>query len=197
MKKILAALLLISTAAAAQQEQLPFERGFKKQNIFSGGSLNLGASSGSFTVGAIPEIGYSVAEWLDAGLVFNLNYQSFSARYNNGFKSNNFNYGAGGFVRLYPLRFLFFQAQPEHNWTTIRERDVYNTNTLQVYHMQSTSFLTGVGYSSRVIGQTNFYLLLMIDLMTDINSPYRNYGNQATPVVRTGFNFYLHPARKK
>ena len=45
-------------------------KGFKKENVFLGGALSLGFGSGSFAVGANPEIGYSVAQWLDAGVGF-------------------------------------------------------------------------------------------------------------------------------
>ncbi|MBV9961895.1 MAG: hypothetical protein JO072_06570, partial [Parafilimonas sp.] len=51
-------------------------KGFKKENVFLGGSISLGFGSGSFAIGANPEIGYSLAQWIDAGLAFNLNYSS-------------------------------------------------------------------------------------------------------------------------
>ncbi|MDB5229551.1 MAG: hypothetical protein JWN76_356 [Chitinophagaceae bacterium] len=198
MKKLLAALLLIICSAVnAQQEQLPAERGFKKENVFAGGMITLGASSGTFLIGAIPEIGYSVTPWFDAGVQTNLSYQTMSARYFNGYRQRNFNYGAGAFVRLYPLNFIFVQLQPEHNWNVIKIKDVYNGGTNETFHQQSNSLLAGIGYANRVIGQSNFYVLLMLDLMTDINSPYRDNVNQATPVIRTGFNFYLHPSKRR
>src|SRR6202008_5034516 len=134
---------------------------------------------------------------LDFGLQGNLVYETFSARYNNGYRQRNLDYGAGSFLRLYPLNFIFLQVQPEHNWTTIKIKDVYNTGSSETFYQESSSVLAGVGYANRVVGQNNFYILVMMDLMHDINSPYRNLQNQASPIIRTGFDFYLKKSRKK
>jgi len=40
--------------------------------MFIGGGINLGFATNTFAVGATPEIGYSIAEWLDAGVSINL-----------------------------------------------------------------------------------------------------------------------------
>ncbi|MGB3006879.1 MAG: hypothetical protein WBC06_10235, partial [Chitinophagaceae bacterium] len=55
----------------------------------------------------------------------------------------------------------------------------------------SSSILAGVGYGRRVIGQSQFYTSIMIDLLSDINSPYRDSFGRVQPVFRTGFIFYL------
>ena len=84
-------------------------KGFKKENVFLGGSISLGFGSGNFGVGTNPEIGYSLSQWLDGGVVFNLNYNS--QRYYDAYsgadigKVSSFNYGAGVFVRAYPVNF--------------------------------------------------------------------------------------------
>jgi len=172
--------------------------GFKKENIFIGGGINLGFASNTFALGASPEIGYSVANWLDLGLGFNVNYASQRADpyYNGNIRQRNFSYGVGPFVRIYPINVLFLQGQLEGNWSNISLKDMtYDQSS--TYKYKSTSFIAGIGYSQRVVGQGSFYTLIGLDLMQDKNSPYRDYNNRAIPVIRTGFNFYLKPSHKK
>lgn len=173
-------------------------KGFKKENIFIGGGINLGFAANTFGVGASPEIGYSIAPWLDAGIGFNVNYASQQADpyYNYNVRQRNFSYGGGPLVRVYPVPFLFLQGQLEANWSTINLKD-YNNNAEASYKYKSTSFIAGIGYCQRIVGQSNFYTLIGLDLMHDINSPYRGYNNEAIPIIKAGFDFYLRPSRKK
>src|SRR3954454_1450497 len=99
--------------------------GFKQENIFFGGSLNLGFGSGQLTIGGSPEVGYSFNQWLDAGLVLNIIYTSLASNtFSNPTdeKLRRLNYGGGPFVRLYPLPLLFVQGQFEQNWTKYTEK---------------------------------------------------------------------------
>ena len=170
--------------------------GFKKENIFIGGGLNIGFASNTFGVGGTPEIGYSIAQWLDAGIGFNINYASQGADpyYNNNTRIRNFSYGGGPFVRIYPVQFLFLQAQYEKNWGTLSSK--YSDGYTQKYKYNSNSLIAGIGYAQRVVGQTNFYTMIGLDLLNDYNSPYRLYGTKL-PVIRAGVNFYLQPSRRK
>lgn len=174
----------------------PGTKGFHQENIFLGGGLNLGIASGSFGVGINPEIGYTIAPWLDAGIAINANYSTINADYNYGYSQKSFNYGAGVFTRIYPIQFLFLQVQPEHNWSNNTLKDPY-TQISQKINFQTNSLLAGIGYSNRIVGQGNFYTVIMIDLLSDINSPYRDGYNRIIPVIRAGFNFYLKPSKKK
>lgn len=171
-------------------------KGFKKENIFIGGGLNIGFASNTFGVGGTPEIGYTVAQWLDAGLGFNINYASQGADqfYNGNVRIRNFSYGGGPFVRIYPAQFLFLQAQYEKNWGTQSEKPVGYPE--QKYKYNSNSFIAGIGYTQRVVGQTNFYTMIGWDLLNDVYSPYRLNGSKL-PVIRAGINFYLQPSRRK
>ena len=171
-------------------------KGFKKENIFLGGSIAAGFGSGTFAIGANPEIGYSIAQWLDAGFVFNINYSSISADYNYGVRQHATNYGGGAFFRIFPVRFLFLQGQLEQNWINYKLRD-YNSGLDYKINTDAASFLAGVGYAQRIVGQSSFYTVLMIDLMRDGDSPYRDGSNNAIPVIRAGFNIYLRPSRRK
>src|SRR6476661_3486507 len=94
---IVLATLLLSVSLFAQEEEEPSHK-FRRDNIFIGGAIGLGLSSGGFSAGANPEIGYTIAQWLDAGFSTNFNYYSYSAEYNGGVRQRSFNYGAGMFV---------------------------------------------------------------------------------------------------
>lgn len=173
-------------------------KGFKKENIFIGGSLNIGFGNLTFNVGASPEIGYTIAPWLDAGIVTNINYASQRADnyYNGNVRSRSFNYGIGGFAKIYPVNFIFLQVQPEQNWIDYNFKD-YNTGQTYKINTKASSILAGIGYSQRIIGQSSFYTALMIDLLRDPNSPYRDSHNAPYPIIRAGFDIYLHASRKK
>lgn len=173
--------------------------GFLKENLFIGGSLSLGYGSYDFNVGANPEIGYSLNKWLDAGLVVNLNYSSERADpngyYNNDTRYRSFNYGAGLFGRVWPLPFLFFQAQPEFNFINYNEKFMGPGGGTYSQTTNAPSLLLGVGYGQRIVGQSSFFISLSLDVLNSQYSPYRDFNGAALPVVRAGFDFYLHPRR--
>ncbi len=174
--------------------------GFKQENLFFGGSLNLGLGGGQLTLGGSPEVGYSVANWLDVGLGLNLIYTSIAANtyYNpSNTKLRQFNYGGGPFVRLYPVNFLFVQGQFEENWTKVKvKQDIYTYKQT----VNASSLIAGIGYTQRVVGQGSYYILVGVDLLKNAYSPYvtENEVGQlvAQPIVRIGYNFYLRPAKQ-
>jgi len=167
--------------------------GFSKNNLFVGGSLALGFGSYSFNVGVSPEIGYSLNSWLDAGVVVNFNYNSIRADpyYTGNIRYHTFNYGGGVFGRAYVLPFLFLTAQPEFNWQNINAKDVQTGETAS-RNTSAGSLLLGAGYGQRVIGQGSFYIAIMFDAISDKNSPYNDINGHPLPVIKAGFNFYLH-----
>jgi len=204
-KVVIAACLLITAMGGYAQEHMPQRvntysdegpaTGFKKENLFLGGSLALGLGTYEFNVGVSPEIGYSLNSWLDAGLVVNFNYNSIRADpyYDNNYRYHTFNYGAGLFGRAYVLPFLFVTAQPEYNWISANVKDM-NTGATDSYSYttHAPSLLLGAGYGQRIIGQSNFYLALMFDVLGNVNSPYNDINGHPLPVIRAGFNIYLH-----
>ncbi len=195
MKQLFACCLFLfgALSVSAQDEgedAIEPSKGFNPNKMFVGTALALGFTSGSFSIGANPEIGYSLTKWLDAGLGFNLNYYSISAEYNFGVQQNSFNYGGGPFLRIYPLPFLFVQGQYEYNWVNYTLKDQVNGGS-EEFTNSSSSMLIGIGYGSRFVGQSNFYTALLFDVGGDKYSPYTdNYGS-AYPFFRAGFNFYL------
>jgi hypothetical protein len=171
--------------------------GFKKENLFIGGGVGLGFSSYDFNAGLSPELGYSLTKWLDAGALVNFNYSSIRADpyFDNNVRQRSFNYGVGLFARAYPLPFLFFQAEPEYNWTSYNQKYVVSGATFNG-QFQAASFLAGVGYGQRIVGRSNFYIAIMLDLLSNYGSPYRDLNGTAVPVIKAGFDIYLHPRRQ-
>jgi len=216
MKRIAIACLLFAIAGGAMAQHRPPHlntysdedvdngKGFKRDHLFIGGTINLGFSGYDFNIGGAPEVGYSFNRWVDAGVLINLNYASQRADpnfiYNANTRQRSFNYGAGLFGRFYPLPFLFVQVEPEYNIinysiTPFNGGSAEKTTTFQT---QAPSLLLGIGYGRRFIGHSSFYIALMFDALSDINSPYRDpYSNAALPVIKAGFDIYLHPAKSQ
>jgi len=172
--------------------------GFKKENLFLGGGLTLGVSNFQFTIGVNPEVGYSLNRWLDVGVVTNFTYSSIQADpsgyYNPNVASREFIYGGGVFGRAYFLPFLFVTAQPEYNWTSITQRDETYGGTYKL-NASAPSVLCGIGYGRRVIGESGFYLELLFDAVRNVNSPYNDIYGHPLPVLRAGFDVFLHKRR--
>ena len=208
-KAVLALVGIITGLGVFAQQHMPnrtytysdqgMEPGFKKENLFVGGSLSLGFSNYTFNVGVSPEIGYSLNKWLDAGLLVNLNYSSERADpeliYNYDTRYRTFNYGAGAFARFYPLPFLFITAQPEFNLIDYTATEMYTGGVSYSANTSATSLLLGIGYGQRIVGHGSFYIALMFDALDNQYSPYRDSNGAAIPVIRAGFDFYLHPSR--
>ena len=196
-KLIIAALFIcFSIHSSAQQNDVEESKGkFKQENIFLGTSLNLGIANRSFNLGLNPEIGYSVTKWLDAGVSLNINYFSQNASDYSNIRFRNFNYGGGTFLRVWPLNFLHFQIQPEYNWINSSQKNV-STGQTGSYNYNAGSLLVGVGYGTHNVGSQYSYVTLMIDVLQNINSPYRDQYNDPLPVFRAGFGIYLKPRRR-
>lgn len=188
-------LVSIGTFAQRNDEK---DHSFKQENIFMGGSIGLGVGNGSFSVGGNPEIGYTIAKWLDAGLIFNVNYYSFTAEVNRGVRQRSFNYGAGIFTRIYPVNGFFLTAIPEYNIITTNLKDIalYGTGEEIKLKQEAPSLLLGIGYGSRDIGNGNFYTIIAFDAGNNTNSPYIGYYGSKLPILRAGFNIYLGAKKK-
>lgn len=170
--------------------------GFRKQNLFIGGSLGLGFAADQFSVGVNPEVGYSLNRWLDAGVVVNFNYNSISADpsgyYNPDVSEREFIYGGGLFGRAFVLPFLFLTAQPEFNWTHDTQKYEANGGATYVLNVNAPSLLVGIGYGRRTIGEGTFYFALMFDVLGNSNSPYNDVYGHPLPVIRAGFDLFPH-----
>jgi hypothetical protein len=190
-------LLVFVLPAHSQDERAPddLKGKFRQDNIFIGSGLNLAIANRSFNVGINPEIGYSVTRWLDAGVALNINYFSQNASDFSSIRYRNFNYGGGVFARIWPVNFLHIQVQPEYNWISSSQKDVLSGQSNK-FNYHAESLLVGIGYGSRAIGSHYSYVTLMIDVLQNYNSPYRDQYNDPLPVFRAGFGIYLKPKRR-
>jgi hypothetical protein len=173
------------------------QRGFKKENLFTGGSISLSFFNNSFLVGGNPVFGYSLARWVDLGLVFNYNYTSFRDYYAIDDKLRQTVYGGGVFTRLFPVRFIFAQAQIEHNWTSQKYIPSYN-GAKETDHFSSNSVLVGGGYTTGRDPDektTYGYLAILFDISKNKYSPYTDNLNRALPIIRAGIHIPLFQGR--
>lgn len=166
--------------------------------IFIGGNLVFGGGSGWFQLGVNPEVNKSVNEWLDIGGAMNLLYSASNPNFTSSSRTRSFQFGMGSFVRIWPADRVFLQLQPEYNWTWTNMKDM-STNSetsgaSRSIRFGAESILAGVGYGSRSEnGMT--YFTLMIDLLKNPNSPYRDGYNRADPFVKAGFAFPIRSKR--
>jgi hypothetical protein len=200
-KQLLAFVVLVIFTAPvmAQERERDREReeeevkGFDKSNLFTGGSVSLAFYNNTFLVGASPVFGYSLTNWADAGIVVNYNYTSYRDYPYFDDKLRQSVYGGGAFVKLYPVRFLFAQAQFEHNW--IKQK--YMPSGIgpdEVIRYDANSFLVGGGYTSGRYGRGGepfYYLAVLFDVSGDKNSPYTDAYGRTIPIIRGGIQFPL------
>jgi hypothetical protein len=196
MKKILLFFLFSSFGLASfgQSQGEDQHRGFSRSNMFFGSGLNLGIGDRSFNIGLNPELGFSLNRIIDVGMVVNCNYYSENASDFSSIRLQNINYGLGVFTRIWPVNFIFLQIQPEYNRIHSSQKNVTTQQTLK-YTFGGESILVGIGYGSRIRGSRISYASLLIDVLQNPNSPYRDQFNDPIPVFRAGFGVYLHPAR--
>ncbi len=222
MKKIVIFLVFISSfyAAKAQDEKESgneMKGGFKKENLFTGGGITVSFSNYNTVLGASPVLGYSITKWLDAGIVFNFNYASqrhltyfIQTDPNNPFigyyqttddKLRQTVFGPGAFVRAYPLKFLFAQAQVEHNF--INQKVIYDNGApSDKSSLSATSFLVGAGYCNgrEGTGSLFYYVSIMFDVAGNKNSPYVEETKAGhinpLPIISAGFQIPLFQGRK-
>ena len=205
MKKIILSVLFVSVtisflfAQGEKEEKEQKEKGFKKENLFTGGSVTASFFTGGTILGATPMFGYQLANWADAGIAFNYTYQGRRDIYFYNDKLRQHVFGPGVFTRLYPVRFLFVQGQFEHNFTSLKYTDEIG-NTLK-WHTDANSLLLGAGIAQgRQRGSNSFfYISVLFDVLKNPNSPYVNNvynGNvlvrtDIVPIVRAGINVGL------
>ena len=161
--------------------------GWKTDHLYAGTGVNLGFSNG-FIVGLNPEVGYSLNKFLDAGIALNYSYITQRSQ----FSDASYRYralGAGPYLRFWPVSMIFIGGQFEANSITYKE--IMNDVTTYKEKNSANSLLVGIGYGSRIIGQSQFFTSIMIDVLNDENTPYRDQYDRVLPVFRTGFLFYF------
>ena len=167
---------------------------FQKDKLFTGGNFTVSFYTGGTTLGLSPYLGYSLTPWLDAAVNLNFVYQGEKDIYGGKYRQTNL--GPGAFLRIFPLNFLYVQAQYEHNFINNKYIPTNAGNTLK-FNTDVNSLLLGAGYSSERSAGNNsyFYFTLMYDVLQLPNSPYMDSYNRAIPVFRAGYNIALFQGR--
>lgn len=192
--------LFISFVVVAQDEEKKEEKkgGFKKENLFTGGTATLQFGNYITTLGISPFFGYSLNKYVDVAASLNFNYTSQRDYIYEGDKVRQTVYGPGAFVRLFPVKFLFAQAQYEFNF--LRTKYIPGQSTpypKEKYRSDAHSFLIGPGYAGgRGEGSRSFYYLSVLwDIGKNELSPYKDNQNRAVPIIRAGYNISLFQGR--
>lgn len=195
MKKsfLLFTLLFSSVAVFAQYEEEEKEKGFKRDQLFIGSGINLGFFNG-FILGLNPEVGYSLNRFVDVGVGVNVNYIT-QNEVNAPITYRQFVIGGGPFVRVWPVNMIFLGGQFEFNRIAFSVKD--NGTVMGRTNYTAPSILVGGGYGNRLIGRSQFYTSIMVDVLRDPKSPYIDQFNRLQPVFRTTFLFYLKPKRER
>ena len=167
--------------------------------MFVGGNVNLGFSNSSTVLGLSPYVGYSLNKYLDVAFSANVSYTSVRDYNEYGDKIRQTIYGPGAFVRIFPFRFVFAQAQYEFN--LINYRYIPAKNSL-IYlpsreNLNASSLLVGGGYAGgrEGTGSSFYYFSVMWDVSKSKNSPYVDELRRALPVLRAGYNIALFQGR--
>jgi hypothetical protein len=204
MKKVVIVFALISsfcTVLAQDEEKGRDENrgGFKKENMFVGGNINLGFSNSSTVLGLSPYVGYSLNKYLDVAFSANVSYTSVRDYNEYGDKIRQTIYGPGAFVRVYPFRFVFAQAQYEFNLINYRYIPAKNSLNYLPFreNLNASSLLVGGGYAGgrEGVGSSFYYFSVMWDVSRSKNSPYVDELRRALPVIRAGYNIALFQGR--
>jgi len=197
MKKLIAIIFFFCNIYCfAQREDSATHKGFDATNLFAGGSVSFGLGFGSysksFLAGINPHFGYTFAKWIDAAFVVNFQYYSAKSIYDEKYRSTT--YGPGIFTRIYPVRFLFAQAQPEYNF--IKQKYIPVSGASLKDNLRVMSLLLGAGYTSSRSDKNSFtYLSILFDVLKNPYSPYVDGYGRIIPVVRAGINIGLNRKR--
>lgn len=183
--------------AVVEEEEV--KTGFKKENLFVGGTVALGFGSGQTSFGLGPYFGYSLNKYIDAAISLNYNYVSQRDYLEIGDKIRQSVIGPGAFVRLYPVKFLFAHAQFEQNFIKLKYIPASNGNYLSSKETKNvSSILVGPGFASgRGESKSFYYISVLFDVAKNMNSPYVDVQGRINPIIRAGYNIALFQGKSE
>ncbi|HJS53303.1 MAG TPA: hypothetical protein VJ765_02130 [Chitinophagaceae bacterium] len=187
---LISSVITLTTTAQEEEEE---KRGFRKEYLFTGGSVSLAFYSNTYILGASPVFGYSITNWADLGIVVNYNFTSYRDYLVFDDRLQQHNFGGGGFVKLYPLKFLFAQAQWEYNFMKFKYIPP-NNGPVERDDSEAQSFLVGGGYCTGRMGrggQPFFYMAILFDVSDNPRSPYTDAYGRSIPIIRGGLQIPL------
>jgi hypothetical protein len=181
----LTTLLYAPSVIAQQEDPEPSEKkGFDKSKLFVGG--NFGLSFGDYTFANVsPQLGYRFNDFFAAGLGVNFQYSSIKYRDYNGNADSRLAYGVAGlnaFGRVYPIKYLMLQAQPEMNYVWGKNKYYDGNPDIKIPGKLVPSLLLGGG---AVIPQGRGALVIMVQFDV-LNRPQSPYGTR--PIYNFGYN---------
>lgn len=167
--------------------EAPEQKGFDKSKLFFGGNFGLGFGTNTF-VNVSPQVGYRFNDYFAAGAGVNFNYYSYKYFNYDGSDLYKESFGYAGFNifgRVYPIKFILLQVQPELNYSWGSRKYYDGTPKQKLPGKFVPSLLLGGG-AAIPTGGRNGALLLMIqyDAVQDKRSPYGN-----RPFFSLGYNF--------
>ena len=197
-KYFLFALLFSSLNLFAQDdESVGF---FKKENLFTGGTVSAGFGNTYTNLGIGPYIGYSFNKYVDFAINPSINYISQRDYRVEGDRLRQSLYGPGAFLRLFPAKFLFAHAQYEFNMIRFRYLPaIASTYTEERIKFDAHSFLVGGGISNGKDfpnQKSYYYFSVLWDVANSPNSPYKDNLRRSVPIIRAGYNIALFQGRK-
>lgn len=194
------ALLTAGLSASAQyrgqsgDEPTP---GFKKEQLFTGGSVNLGFSNSTTNLGIAPQFGISLTPWIDVGVNVNINYAA-QRDLATPDKWRQTTIGPGVFARVFPVSMLFASVQYEYNFITAKYIPQPPAG-IQKRTVQAPALLLGLGYAGgRMKGSnTYYYFSVSADFAGHENSPYIDRFERMLPIIRAGYNIGLFQGKNQ
>lgn len=189
-------MLMFTATSFAQEEPIEVkEPFFKKENLFTGGTLNLGFGNNSTSLGASPYFGYSLNKFLDVAGSIGINYFTQRDYIALDDKLRQTIFTPGAFVRLFPIKFLFAQLHYEKNLINYHYIPALGStlnDDKQSY--EADCWLGGVGISNGKnfdYQKSYYYFSILWDLGDAYYSPYKDNLRRNVPIIRAGYHIAL------
>ena len=190
-KLLLSITLLFSILISDAQSKDSNGSGIYLDDLFTGGTANMSFGENSATVGISPCFGISLTKYVEVAVNVNVNYatQRNIGPYNIG-KLRQMVFGPGAFIRLFPAKFFFLQAQYERNVMQTKYYDIIDDS----YNISANSLLVGAGIASGKNypeKKSYYYFSVLWDVLKSTNSPYLDNTKTPVPIIRAGYNISL------
>jgi hypothetical protein len=200
MKKLSLTLILFCVFFSLKAQKDAGGEFFKLENVFTGGTVNLQFGNKTTALGIGPFIGYSFNKYFDFAVSPAFNYVSLRDYPYVGDKVRQFTYGPGAFVRVFPVRFLFAQAQYEFNFLNTRYVPLGGSSAdVEKFRFDAHSVLIGGGIANGKDfpdSKSYYYFSILWDVGKSEYSPYKNNLRRSVPIIRAGYNIALFQGRK-
>ena len=198
MKRIsIAALVILLVAGNLSAQEKEKEHGklrkAESSGFFTGGNLVTTFLNDNYAAGINPMIGYRVASILDLGIYANYTYLTMP-RFSPIYTYHQNILGGGGFLRFYPVPYLFARASSEYNQVHTNFISRANRNDFTKGQFSTSSLFAGFGYAHNRLRFANkpfFSLALLWDVTTGSESPYKDNKSKAFPIIKFGYTWPL------